>query len=141
LERPCMDHLQFLVELSSTPEGIPCGHALMATCPPVPHPADEMPWGHGVANLPHEELKTWDLQKGDLANLLDLSMRLNLDGEITPVMAWGMVLGHPRFGELGARELTMVVEELRPKVRCYGFGAVLEEFEVRDAMENMFSTL
>ncbi|KFY98303.1 hypothetical protein V498_01568 [Pseudogymnoascus sp. VKM F-4517 (FW-2822)] len=141
LERPCMDHLQFLVELSSEPSGMPCGHALMATCPPVPHPADEMPWGHGVANLPHEELKTWDLQKGDLANLLDLSMRLNLDGEITPVMAWGMVLGHPRFGELGARELVMVVEELRPKVRCYGFGAVLEEFEVRDAMENMFSTL
>ncbi|KFY93319.1 hypothetical protein V500_03776 [Pseudogymnoascus sp. VKM F-4518 (FW-2643)] len=141
LERPCMDHLQFLVELSSTPSGMPCGHALMATCPPVPFPADEMPWGHGVARLPHEELKTWDLQKGDLANLLDLSMRLNLDGEITPVMAWGMVLGHPRFGELGARELGMVVEELRPKVRCYGFGAVLEEFEVRDAMENMFSTL
>ncbi|OBT80510.1 hypothetical protein VF21_00855 [Pseudogymnoascus sp. 05NY08] len=141
LERPCMDHLQFLVELSSTPSGMPCGHALMATCPPVPHPADEMPWGHGVARLPHEGLKTWDLQKGDLANLLDLSMRLNLDGEITPVMAWGMVLGHPRFGELAAREFEMVVEELRPKVRCYGFGAVLEEFEVRDAMENMFSTL
>ncbi|KFY05670.1 hypothetical protein V492_08372 [Pseudogymnoascus sp. VKM F-4246] len=113
----------------------------MATCPPVPHPADEMPWGHGVARLPHEELKTWDLQKGDLANLLDLSLRLNLDGEITPVMAWGMVLGHPRFGELGVRQFEMVVEELRPKVRCYGFGAVLEEFEVRDAMENMFSTL
>ncbi|OBT60403.1 hypothetical protein VE03_10155 [Pseudogymnoascus sp. 23342-1-I1] len=141
LERPCMDHLQFLVELSSEPSGMPCGHALMATCPPVPHPADEMPWGHGVANLPHEELKTWDLQKGDLANLLDLSMRLNLDGEITPVMAWGMVLGHPRFGELGTRQLVMVVEELTPKIRCYGFGAVLEEFEVRDAMENMFSTL
>ncbi|OBT92183.2 hypothetical protein VE01_10020 [Pseudogymnoascus verrucosus] len=141
LERPCMDHLQFLVELSSTPSGMPCGHALMATCPPVPHPADEMPWGHGVARLPHEELKTWDLQKGDLANLLDLSMRLNLDGEITPVMAWGMVLGHPRFRELGTREFGMVVEELTPKVRCYGFGAVLEEFEVRDAMENMFSTL
>lgn len=120
LERPCMDHLQFLVELSSTPSGMPCGHALMATCPPVPHPSDEMPWGHGVARLPHEGLKTWDLQKGDLSNLLDLSMRLNLDGEITPVMAWGMVLGHPRFGELGAREFGMVVEELTPKVRCYG---------------------
>jgi hypothetical protein len=92
----------------------------MATCPPVPHPSDEMPWGHGVARLPHEGLKTWDLQKGDLSNLLDLSMRLNLDGEITPVMAWGMVLGHPRFGELGAREFGMVVEELTPKVRCYG---------------------
>ncbi|KAF7934021.1 uncharacterized protein EAE97_008381 [Botrytis byssoidea] len=151
LERPCMDHMQFLVERSGDADGeFFSGHALMATCPPEPdmemHP--DIPFGHC---LPHshesDELngvapkqKTWDLSKSDLANLLDLSKRLDLNGEITPVMAWGMVLGHPRFLELTDIDLKSMSEELLPKVRCYGFGAALEEFEVRDALEARFVT-
>ncbi|KAF7853849.1 uncharacterized protein EAF02_011839 [Botrytis sinoallii] len=151
LERPCMDHMQFLVERSSDADGeFFSGHALMATCPPEPememHP--DIPFGHC---LPHShesdemngvppKQKTWDLSKSDLANLLDLSKRLDLNGEITPVMAWGMVLGHPRFLELTDVDLKNMSEELLPKVRCYGFGAALEEFEVRDALEARFVT-
>ncbi|TGO10812.1 hypothetical protein BTUL_0125g00260 [Botrytis tulipae] len=151
LERPCMDHMQFLVERSGDADGeFFSGHALMATCPPEPdmemHPG--IPFGHC---LPHShesdglngvapKQKTWDLSKSDLANLLDLSKRLDLNGEITPVMAWGMVLGHPRFLELTDIDLKSMSEELLPKVRCYGFGAALEEFEVRDALEARFVT-
>jgi hypothetical protein len=118
-----MDHMQFLVERASSPSGEPCGHALMASCPPGAAIDDAIPFGHGVGNVRHgggEGQRTWDLQKGDLANLLDLSRRLNLEGEITPVMAWGMVLAHPRAGELGVREVRAVCEELGPKIRCYG---------------------
>ncbi|KAF7890712.1 hypothetical protein EAF00_009027 [Botryotinia globosa] len=151
LERPCMDHMQFLVERCGDADGeFFSGHALMATCPPEPdmemHP--DIPFGHC---LPHShesdglngvvpKQKTWDLSKSDLANLLDLSKRLDLNGEITPVMAWGMVLGHPRFLELTDIDLKSMSEELLPKVRCYGFGAALEEFEVRDALEARFVT-
>jgi len=139
-----MDHMQFLVERAAAPEGEPCGHALMASCPPEPFPENnpELPFGHvNMHHVSEEKVqKTWDLSKPDLANLLDLSKRLNLDGEITPVMAWGMVLGHPRFSELRLEDFEKVVEDLKNKVRCYGFGAVLEEFEVRDAIENVFST-
>ncbi|PQE04044.1 bZIP-type transcription factor protein [Rutstroemia sp. NJR-2017a BVV2] len=162
LERPCMDHMQFLMERSSDPEGeIWCGHALMATCPPEvdmeQHP--DIPFGHC---LPHvnkpESQKTWDLSKSDLSNLLDLSKRLDLNGEITPVMAWGMVLAHPRLSELKEKDFKAMSEDLLPKVRCYGyvpltlkwlsrvvltddrFGAALEEFEVRDALQALFST-
>jgi len=133
--------MQFLVERSSEPEGDPCGHALMASCPPepFPDPNSEIPFGHtpiyangGVTQ------KTWDLSKPDLANLLDLSKRLNLDGEITPVMAWGMILAHPRFSEMRTSDFGAICTELGGKVRCYGFGAVLEEFEVRDALESIF---
>ncbi|KAM0170496.1 hypothetical protein ACHAPC_006680 [Botrytis cinerea] len=153
LERPCMDHMQFLVERSSDADGeFFSGHALMATCPPEPdmekHP--DIPFGHCLPhNHSHEsdvmnggapKQKTWDLSKSDLANLLDLSKRLDLNGEITPVMAWGMVLGHPRFLELTDVDLKSMSEELLPKVRCYGFGAALEEFEVRDALEARFVT-
>ncbi|TAQ83595.1 hypothetical protein B7494_g8088 [Chlorociboria aeruginascens] len=140
LERPCMDHMQFLVERASAPEGDFCGHALMASCPPDPHLENhpEIPFGH---NLPHSDgaQKTWDLSKGDLANLLDLSKRLDLDGEITPVMAWGMVLGHPRFSDFTSQDFKKLCNELGGKVRCYGFGAVLEDFEVSDAINNVFS--
>jgi len=129
-----------MVERAIAPDQ-PCGHALMATCPPslALQQTPDVPFGHGPISKAGEQ-KTWDLTKGDLANLMDLSKRLDLVGEITPVMAWGMILGHPRFKEFTAKDIASIREELLPKTRCYGFGAVLEEFEVRDALENLFST-
>ena len=148
----------------------PCGHALMASCPPEPFSelSPEIPFGQAQGGGPHTHHHptpgnghgpaagtaagtaatgapaagtggTWTLNKGDLTTLLDLSKRLNLDGEITPVMAWGMVLAHPRLAELRPDDFARLAEELGGKVRCYGFGAVMEEFEVRDALENVFS--
>ncbi len=219
LERPCMEHMPFLLARSDNGED-PCGHALMASCPstlPAPPPSnhgydlghpenlpndfssfpEHIPFGHGTQMLPpgvvEERMgqQTWDLKKGDLALLLDLSRRLNLEGEITPVMAWGMVLSCPGVERLGLKEVEGIREELRDKIRCYGyvlcllrrqlslwmkgtrvqnevevctpslgytpcttsgttsaieaniyrFGAVLEEFEVRDALQNAFAGL
>lgn len=107
-------------------ENDPCGHALMASCPPSVEPDDESPFG--TTNVNHHGSngqKTWDLSKPDLANLLDLSKRLNLDGEITPVMAWGMILGHQSFAKLTSADFTMLSDELGAKVRCYGYVPVL----------------
>jgi len=116
-----MTHMQFLVERSSEEDGDPCGHALMASCPPEPFPGDEIPFGHNPTYLEGTAPKTWDVSKGDLANLLDLSKRLNLDGEITPVMAWGMVLGHPRFSDLSTEDFKSICGNLGAKIRCYGY--------------------
>ncbi|KAH6854639.1 hypothetical protein B0I37DRAFT_35690 [Chaetomium sp. MPI-CAGE-AT-0009] len=174
LENPCMNHLPWMLERAAT-TGIrePCGHALMASCPPEPFSelSPGIPFGQAHAQTqPHTHnptpghgsgsgsenvgtaaapaatavggqtaAGTWTLNKGDLTTLLDLSKRLNLDGEITPVMAWGMVLAHPRLAELRPEDFARLAEELGGKVRCYGFGAVMEEFEVRDALENVFS--
>lgn len=237
-----MNHLPWMLERGAAssssgnaPE--PCGHALMASCPPEPfseltpdipfgnaahthnnrnhnqhnqhnqqqqqqqhyHPASNPTTGAAAAAAAGgtetvggggENAGTWQLSKSDLATLLDLSKRLNLEGEITPVMAWGMVLAHPRVGEMRAEDFARLAEELGGKVRCYGyvflffffffnpssflsrfsgrgkgkgwcvegvaldffllwcwimltgthrFGAVMEEFEVRDALENVFS--
>ncbi|KAM5356280.1 hypothetical protein ACJ41O_002926 [Fusarium nematophilum] len=68
----------------------------------------------------------------------DLSKKLDLDGEVTPIMAWGMLISHPRALDLEVEDFRKLSEELVRKVRCYGFGAVMEEFEVRDAMDNLF---
>ncbi|KAK0613009.1 hypothetical protein B0T17DRAFT_499116 [Bombardia bombarda] len=149
LEKPCMDHMPWLLERGSEVGGEPCGHALMASCPPEPFPelTPDIPFGYSNvkvsegrgSNAVEAGQRTWELSKGDLATLLDLSKRLNLDGEITPVMAWGMVLGHPRLAELKMEDFTKLTDELGSKVRCYGFGAVMEEFEVRDALESVLS--
>ena len=123
-----MEHMQFLMERSDGSEE-PCGHALMASCPPNINvgidPVPEIPYGHGLQPMPAgapENQKTWDLKKGDLALLLDLSTRLNLEGEITPVMAWGMVLSTPSVSLLGLRDIEAIRGELECKVRCYGYA-------------------
>lgn len=158
LEKPCMDHMPWLLERGTEVGGSePCGHALMASCPPEPFPelTPDIPFGYSNVRAPSKPTgaasaggggavetgqRTWELSKADLATLLDLSKRLNLDGEITPVMAWGMILGHPRLSELVMDDFARLAEELTSKIRCYGFGAVMEEFEVRDALENILST-
>ncbi|KAF2204168.1 hypothetical protein GQ43DRAFT_438161, partial [Delitschia confertaspora ATCC 74209] len=144
LERPCMDHMQMLMVRASTTTvpttgllslgGTRClgGHALMATCPPrsyiESHP--DIPYPHDMPP---------DLTLPDMVKLLDLSHRLPLDGEVTPVMAWAMILQDERVGEMGREDFEAVREELGGKIRCYGFGAVLEEFEVRDALMGVFA--
>ena len=125
-----MDHLPWLLERGTETGGAePCGHALMASCPPEPFPelTTDIPFGYG--NVKSGDLdsgqRTWELSKADLTTLLDLSKRLNLDGEITPVMAWGMVLAHPRLGELTTADFVRLTEELGSKMRCYGYVNVL----------------
>lgn len=145
-----MDHLPFLfdrqVDAAGSGVGEPTGHALMASCPP--HPFSELgptvPFGYthvpGVPTVAASGLaddtlataatdashhdgrdqRTWEVPRADLATLLNLSQHLDLDGEITPVMAWGMIVGHPRAGELTLEDFVKLTEELARKARCYG---------------------
>lgn len=119
-----MDHLGFLVDRAAEGGGgPPSGHAMMASCPPEPFNqlTPDVPFGYksGKGDCASRQ-RTWELNKGDLTTLLDLSKRLDLDGEITPVMAWGMVLAHPVLGELRPDDFSRLADELKGKVRCYG---------------------
>ncbi|TKA56305.1 hypothetical protein B0A55_11875 [Friedmanniomyces simplex] len=78
-----------------------------------------------------------DLGTEGLAKLLNLSNRLPFDhySEITPVMAWTAILRHPSVSLLTRPDLETLKVNLVGKVRCYGFGAVVEEFELHDALE------
>lgn len=126
-----MDHMQFLMVRANDSDADVSGHALMASCPPESH----------IVNNPEEKYphQMPDITMPDLLKLLDLSNRLPLDSEITPVMAWAMILRDPRFFELSAKDFDDVKGDLLAKVRCYGFGAVLEEFEVSDALMAVFA--
>jgi hypothetical protein len=126
-----MDHMQYLMVRAHDADETISGHALMATAPPESH----------IARCPEEKYphQMPDITMPDLMKLLDLSARLPLDGEITPIMAWAMVLRDENFRLLNADEIAAIKGELLPKVRCYGFGAVLEEFEVRDALTTVLA--
>lgn len=101
-----------LMVRSSDSEGEISGHAMMASCPPESH----------IANRPDEPYphKMPDMGTNDLLKLLDLSNRLPLDGEITPVMAWAGIYSHPRRDELTAKDFETMKNDLGDKVRCYG---------------------
>ncbi|EWC45999.1 hypothetical protein DRE_04792 [Drechslerella stenobrocha 248] len=133
LERPCMEHIQKLVHDSlDDPNGTAIsGHALMASCPPESHMLDhpDVDWGS----------RTYDLQPSELNALLNLSPKLNLSGEITPINAWAIIQSHPNFLQLTRHDFAAIKNELVPKVKCYGFGAVLEEYMVEDALDGVFA--
>ncbi|MBE7180287.1 MAG: hypothetical protein INR71_03600 [Terriglobus roseus] len=112
-----MDHMQFLMVRSQDSESEVSGHALMATCPPESHIAN-----HPDEPYPH---KVPDMGMTDLVKLLDLSNRLPLDGEITPVMAWASIYSHPRRDELTQADFEAMKVDLLAKVRCYGYVTLL----------------
>ncbi|PNS17104.1 hypothetical protein CAC42_3839 [Sphaceloma murrayae] len=144
-----MSHMQYLVVRSHNAEGQPfhhpmeraddiehehmSGHALMASCPPFSHVMEK-------PGEPYPHQMPTGISKPDLRRLLELSARLPVDGgELTPVMAWAMILRDERIAQLTAQEIVAVQNDLLTKVRCYGFGAVLEEFEVNDALSAVFA--
>lgn len=118
-----MDHMPWLMESSAKTGAHLSGHALMASCPPGTimdlAPDASLGFDEAKGGLGSEQ-RTWEPSKGDLASLLTLSMKLDLGGEITPVMAWGMILAHPRVGELGPDDLAWLTHGLSSRIRCYG---------------------
>jgi hypothetical protein len=73
-----MSHIQLLATNAATNYASDFhGHGLMASCPPESHVLQhaEVPWGS----------KTLDVGASDLSVLFNLSNRLELDGELTPI--------------------------------------------------------
>ncbi|WPG98756.1 Hypothetical protein R9X50_00155000 [Acrodontium crateriforme] len=156
LERPCMDHMQYLLVRSLNVDGQPfhhpaenpddaehehmSGHALMATAPPHSHimekPAEKYPF-----QMPQ------DVGSESLSVLLNINYRLpfkdfdlDITTEITPIMAWKYIFQHERVGELNEQDFEHIKNELSGKVRCYGFGAVMEQFELEDALKSVLES-
>jgi len=137
LEGPCREHTDYLCRRSITEaddEDMPfSGHALMATCPPPSYIANttaETPYPH----------KTYDLPLANLGTLLNLSRQLVTDGQITPIMALQCLKNHELYSSLSREDVKIIIETLNTKVRCYGFGAVVEDFELMDCLSSVLGT-
>ncbi|KAJ5875359.1 uncharacterized protein N7473_012706 [Penicillium subrubescens] len=137
LEGPCREHTDYLCRRSITEaddEDMPfSGHALMATCPPPSYIANTTP----EQAYPH---KTYDLPLANLGTLLNLSRQLVTDGQITPIMALQCLKNHELYPSLSRDDIKVIIETLNTKVRCYGFGAVVEDFELIDCLSSVLGT-
>lgn len=109
------------------------GHALMATSPFVPYQQSSAAAGsadntYGETAIPTTEgdertqsiTNVVELGPSRLATLMELSKQFDLDGEVTPVMAWGMILSHPRRAEITPADIVSIQAYLSGKVRCHG---------------------
>jgi len=129
-----MSHQQYMVNKSLGDEDWCSGHALMATSPPIDHVRE-----HGMdKQYPHQ---LPELPKPDLIKMLNLCTNLpGLSDEVTPVMAWAFLLSHPRCVELTESDFEAIKKDLKTRVTCYGFGAVMEDFEVKDALQKILTS-
>ncbi|OXV08847.1 hypothetical protein Egran_03387 [Elaphomyces granulatus] len=137
LEEPCRDHTEMLCRKSSKESddggGSFSGHALMASCPPPSHikmaPPDQM--------YPHQ---TYDIPTPNLETLLNLSRQLVTDSQLTPIMALQSIRNHELYPTLTREDVKIIIETLNMKIRCYGFGSVIEDFELRDCLSSVLSS-
>jgi hypothetical protein len=60
-------------------------------------------------------------------------------GQVTPVMALQSLRMHDRYHSLTRTDIENMIDAIKNKVRCYGFGAVMEDFELRDALSSIFA--
>src|SRR5690349_20802063 len=114
-------------------EALFSGHALMASCPPPSH-IERVPAQKGGLE-PTYEHKVPDSESDQiLTKLFNLSHTLTIpSGQVTPIMALQSLKGHRNYSSLTREDVLGMIEAIRSKVRCYGFGAVMEDFELRDA--------
>lgn len=63
----------------------------------------------------------WNLPESGVERLLELSDRLPLDGEVTPVQMWNHIRRHPQFIRLKAEDLEGLKIALMQHVKCYGY--------------------
>ena len=115
----------------------------MASCPPPSHiehtPAQkgglQPTYPHQVPQASFDALNT----------LFNLSKVIKSEGyveghQVTPIMALQSLRGHSNYSSLTRDDIAGMIDSIRNKVRCYGFGAVMEDFELRDALATVFAT-
>lgn len=117
LEHPCFSHIRKAPQNSSNGHVI-SAHSAILDC------------------QVSEDASSWHVPSDSLDRLLQLSYSLPLDGEITPVQAWQRLCACPGFNNCDVESLKSFQADLLPEVRCYGFGAVLDE----DIFESLASS-
>ncbi|KAL8770487.1 MAG: hypothetical protein Q9194_005152, partial [Teloschistes cf. exilis] len=131
LEGVCQDHKKMMCVrgTNANPTQL-SGHALMHTCPPDQHYRDNPDDDeyHKFPGLPNPELM----------RLLALSYDLPLSGEMAPVQALQIIRTHERASELTLRDFKALTERLYKYMNCYGFGAVIAEYALREELAKLF---
>ncbi|PGH13053.1 hypothetical protein AJ79_03890 [Helicocarpus griseus UAMH5409] len=135
LEQNCRTHMEFLCRRAEDDEEdhTISGHVLMATCPPPTEITATEP-GQMYPG------RTYDLPHANLATLLNLSRQLVTEGQITPIMALQYLKSHDMYPSLTREDVRHMMDDLNGKIRCYGFGAVMEDFEFMDSFSSVLAS-
>lgn len=62
----------------------------------------------------------WAVPTAEFDRLFELSRKLDLDGEITPVQAWNQIKSHRDFQKLTRAGLEALQEAISLKISCFG---------------------
>ncbi|EME38839.1 hypothetical protein DOTSEDRAFT_48335 [Dothistroma septosporum NZE10] len=150
LEKPCMGHMHYLHirahnsqsgsdEAMEPPTEVPddgenqhiSGHALMATAPSYSAVMKD-PTTRYPTQYPH------GLKREDLMNLLNLASQLETNEvELPPVKAWLRIMQDARLRQLSVNDFDLLKQNLLSKVHCYRFGAVIEDHDIEDALQQV----
>ncbi|KAJ9215928.1 hypothetical protein DTO166G4_2472 [Paecilomyces variotii] len=125
LEDPCLAHAQGSPE---EPEA-PTGHALTATASLLFQASG--PRGPGLPSV-----NAWEAPHEMLDRLLQLSESIPLEGEVTPIKAWNHIRHLSAFRTIDSKVLGNLTRELSRYVKCYGFGAVIDETIFEDTLRS-----
>ncbi|KAL8912823.1 MAG: hypothetical protein Q9172_007424 [Xanthocarpia lactea] len=132
LEGVCQDHKKMMCVRGTNPNPAQLsGHALMLSCPPDQH-YDE------IANDDHDH-ELPDIPNPELMKLLALSYDLPLNGEMAPVQALQIIRTHARASEMTLQDFRSLTERLFKYMNCYGFGAVIAEYALREELEKLYA--
>lgn len=160
LESSCSDHAELMIKRGAVRDSAELsGHAMMLSCPPHSVIVDSM--GNAKMPYPHD---AHAIAPQDFDMMLATANQVNMNGEVNPFGALNMIRSDDRFPSFTKDEFNMIKMDLQLKSRCYGyaittfhpidttflssiifpinlliiiprFGAMLEEFEVNDAMD------
>ncbi|KAI9798709.1 MAG: hypothetical protein M1825_005036 [Sarcosagium campestre] len=126
LEHVCLDHIQPGDVTQKESVAATFGHSLMLSAPTLQDVEKQ------------NESSSWDPSRGETREMLNklhlLSSQLNLTTEITPIMAWEIIEKQEYFSTLTIEDFDAIAAQLSKKMRCFGYGAVLQAEHVWNAL-------
>ncbi|KAL9073963.1 MAG: hypothetical protein Q9161_002585 [Pseudevernia consocians] len=142
LEAGCRDHVAFMINRSNDASANPNptshneynhnGHGLMVS---------STHW-HSLVSSGSNPSAAPAMDQSDLnfiESLINSADQIPLRGEMTPVQAWTwMKQQRGRADWLCNEDWEKVWKILKDACRCYGFGAVVEKYEVENAMHEVY---
>jgi hypothetical protein len=75
-----------------------------------------------AASLAHttDDSQPWIVPAIEFERLLQLSSKLGLEYEVTPIQAWDRIRNHPRFQDLTQERLMELAALVLPHIKCHG---------------------
>ena len=80
----------------------------------------------------HTTPTSQQLPKADIDQLLEASLRLNLEHDYTPVQVWSMLAKRCNSGHINGQMLSALTEEFSKWFRCDSFGSVISKAKAEE---------